>query len=562
MGKTTLNRWVRLGGLLALVVVAVAVAGCGGTKHKSTHTGSPGSSGGTTSSASPPRGIATATDVVPGNGGNDRLRLTIYDLRREGAFMVLDFGFQCLSAPNSSCSPWSDFPLPEMQQSSMAYQTSAHTPNGITLVDPVGLKQYQPVIDSQQRPYTSLLPYETEGATTYLAWVKFPAPPTTATSMDVLFPNGGPVVDSVPVSSAPGTPAPSSSVQAAQASPFATPPNSTTTAGLTLPVENLVLTAGNPAGSESSSAADTTITLRSDVLFDFDKATLTPRARTTLRSVAARIGSRAVGPVKVTGYTDSIGSDSVNIPLSQARAASVAASLKPLTSGVTFQTAGLGSADPVAPNTRPDGSDNPAGRALNRRVTITIPVKAAAKPAPPAPSAPDVGAASASGSSVTYRAVVKNYGSSSYTVTADRMFRNGNLTALELTIVCTGATGQRASSGCGGEWDFVGSQTTPPIPESQFNGAALASWGYLTQISSTLSALYVVDPASGTQYIPVYNSSGVPVTSALTPFNWLPGTSYQAWVYFPSLGTASSATLVMPGGGARVEVPIAAGPSG
>ena len=28
--------------------------------------------------------------------------------------------------------------------------------------------------------------------------------------------------------------------------------------------------------------------------------------------------------------------------------------------------------DPVAPNTKPDGSDNPAGRAKNRRVEIVI----------------------------------------------------------------------------------------------------------------------------------------------------------------------------------------------
>ena len=31
---------------------------------------------------------------------------------------------------------------------------------------------------------------------------------------------------------------------------------------------------------------------------------------------------------------------------------------------------GYGEADPVASNTNPDGSDNPRGRALNRRVEI------------------------------------------------------------------------------------------------------------------------------------------------------------------------------------------------
>ena len=34
---------------------------------------------------------------------------------------------------------------------------------------------------------------------------------------------------------------------------------------------------------------------------------------------------------------------------------------------------GRGEADPVAPNAGTDGNDYPEGRAMNRRVTITIP---------------------------------------------------------------------------------------------------------------------------------------------------------------------------------------------
>jgi outer membrane protein OmpA-like peptidoglycan-associated protein len=33
---------------------------------------------------------------------------------------------------------------------------------------------------------------------------------------------------------------------------------------------------------------------------------------------------------------------------------------------------GLGKANPFAPNTNPNGSDNPAGRAKNRRVEVII----------------------------------------------------------------------------------------------------------------------------------------------------------------------------------------------
>ena len=39
----------------------------------------------------------------------------------------------------------------------------------------------------------------------------------------------------------------------------------------------------------------------------------------------------------------------------------------------SFTVRGLGEADPVAANTAPDGSDDPQGRARNRRVAIDIP---------------------------------------------------------------------------------------------------------------------------------------------------------------------------------------------
>ena len=87
--------------------------------------------------------------------------------------------------------------------------------------------------------------------------------------------------------------------------------------------------------------------------------------------------------MQVTGYTDSIGTPSVNGPLSQARAQSVVSALTPLTPGINYQAAGKGDADPVAPNSFPNGQDNPAGRALNRRVTIVFAVK---KPTPPGAS--------------------------------------------------------------------------------------------------------------------------------------------------------------------------------
>ena len=86
-----------------------------------------------------------------------------------------------------------------------------------------------------------------------------------------------------------------------------------------------------------------------------------------------RRGPRAV---TVAGHTDSVGEPGYNTALSQRRAEAVRAALAPaLGAGFTFQVAGFGADLPVAPNTHDNGSDNPEGRAHNRRVEITYPTR-------------------------------------------------------------------------------------------------------------------------------------------------------------------------------------------
>jgi OOP family OmpA-OmpF porin len=112
-----------------------------------------------------------------------------------------------------------------------------------------------------------------------------------------------------------------------------------------------------------------TLSISSDVLFEFDRARLTPVARQTVQRIAERIRS-ARGPVRVEGHTDSLGSDAYNRRLSRRRAATVTAELRSqLPGGITIRASGFGESRPVAPNTI-SGADNPAGRAKNRRVTI------------------------------------------------------------------------------------------------------------------------------------------------------------------------------------------------
>jgi len=78
--------------------------------------------------------------------------------------------------------------------------------------------------------------------------------------------------------------------------------------------------------------------------------------------------------VRILGYTDGKGSTAYNQGLSERRAQSVKRWFvdKDGLRQVDFATQGFGALHPVAPNTKPDGSDNPLGRKKNRRVEIVI----------------------------------------------------------------------------------------------------------------------------------------------------------------------------------------------
>jgi len=121
------------------------------------------------------------------------------------------------------------------------------------------------------------------------------------------------------------------------------------------------------------SATEIKISLQGEILFDFDKADIRPAAEPTLAQVAKMIGSYSKATVLIEGYTDAKGSDSYNAKLSDRRAVSVKNWFSE--HGVaanSMQTHGWGAAKPVAPNKKPDGSDDPDGRQKNRRVEITI----------------------------------------------------------------------------------------------------------------------------------------------------------------------------------------------
>lgn len=115
----------------------------------------------------------------------------------------------------------------------------------------------------------------------------------------------------------------------------------------------------------------TILRLGADVLFDFDDDQLRPEADPVLDEVAAVLISEELA-VDVHGHTDAIGTGAYNQDLSERRAQAVADALTER--GVTSinDVVGFGEQRPVAPNEASDGSDNPAGRQLNRRVELII----------------------------------------------------------------------------------------------------------------------------------------------------------------------------------------------
>lgn len=136
-----------------------------------------------------------------------------------------------------------------------------------------------------------------------------------------------------------------------------------------------------PAGAEQvgrfagcNVGGTASVELSGDVLFEFDKDTLAPSARTAVAAAVKLITSTAKGkPLTVIGHTDALASDAYNQALSERRAETVRTALAAALPGTTIKASGVGENQPVAPNTTVTGADNPEGRALNRRVTITWP---------------------------------------------------------------------------------------------------------------------------------------------------------------------------------------------
>jgi outer membrane protein OmpA-like peptidoglycan-associated protein len=104
-----------------------------------------------------------------------------------------------------------------------------------------------------------------------------------------------------------------------------------------------------------------------DVLFDFGKYNLRPEAREKLAKLSGIVLGHPGLNLAVEGHTDNVGTDEINMTLSQKRAEAVRSYLLEqglADANVTAQ--GFGKSSPVADNS------TPAGRQKNRRVEIVV----------------------------------------------------------------------------------------------------------------------------------------------------------------------------------------------
>jgi OOP family OmpA-OmpF porin len=110
------------------------------------------------------------------------------------------------------------------------------------------------------------------------------------------------------------------------------------------------------------------------VNFDFDKSVIRKVDMAELKKASEFVRKYPGSKVKLEGHTDSRGTEEYNQTLSEKRAEAVRQWL--IKDGAAEKAkilaTGYGELKPIAPNTTPDGKDNPEGRAENRRVEVLI----------------------------------------------------------------------------------------------------------------------------------------------------------------------------------------------
>ena len=228
----------------------------------------------------------------------------------------------------------------------------------VFLFDPVSKRKYPLAKDTEGNFQGLPLTVKMDGGSFVLNWgtttlvsLTFQAPPDTVQRADLLLP---------------------------QFLPF----EAVTIEGLGGAADSGIAVAGATLGLEGAlkelkaevTAAEIKIDLAADVLFDFDRATIKKEAEPSLQNLATVLKANPGATVTIEGHTDAKGADAYNQTLSEQRAASVKQWLvaNAQVNGANISTRGWGKSKPVTYNAKPDGSDDPDGRAKNRRVQVIV----------------------------------------------------------------------------------------------------------------------------------------------------------------------------------------------
>ncbi len=109
------------------------------------------------------------------------------------------------------------------------------------------------------------------------------------------------------------------------------------------------------------------------IYFEYDQVALTQESAPQLDSLALLLLNNTDLRIEIEAHTDSKGTDAYNMKLSQARAQAIVDYL--VGRGIRsdrLTAKGYGESMPLEPNVLPDGTDNPDGRARNRRCGFRV----------------------------------------------------------------------------------------------------------------------------------------------------------------------------------------------
>ncbi|GEK23325.1 OmpA family protein [Cellulomonas xylanilytica] len=198
---------------------------------------------------------------------------------------------------------------------------------------------------------------EAAGDDTEVLYVAFAAPDDT--TVDVLLPGGGGLVQEVPVVDAQDAGVLTVPASEIEEDPVATAP--------VVALDTYTEQVGGQVRTRST-AQTVTVAIGSDVLFDVDSAELGPQSDAALAAAAQQVGAYDGGTLAVVGHTDDVADEAYNQGLAERRAQAVADRLGSLADlgGFELSVQGRGEGEPAVSGTSPEA------RAANRRVELVL----------------------------------------------------------------------------------------------------------------------------------------------------------------------------------------------